>query len=344
MELSSNSIKKLSKKAGIMALFFILFNSCNIQIIKKNELVIKKGFKQNILFLVNYTKYDLLKGDTSVKKFYVKFFDDVLDNYYFQDEKNEVLIHSKHNFDMKKQIYFTKDSPVFQQVNWFVNHLRISIPHEKYKWEKSYVDDNCEFYLRNHKYSNDTLRWCNLEDTINIENIFWSKYSFDHEKIRITIYPKINSENLNVKSKELSTFNKTAEKTLIKKNLDCDTILPLKDLENYYPTNNLEKLIVLYGFIGCPPCQKINIELMKMVNENKLNPERIKIINVIDTKEDIDNYLRKSGILFEKMPLEVNCNNFSFPKTAAYLNGKLIWSVDGYNSKLIKKINSFLND
>jgi hypothetical protein len=320
--------------------------SCSVY---KNNHIYTKAFEQyptDVLLSVELLIEDVSSNNSVKTTFFVKFFDSTLFHYYYKDTNMEVLINRDILYDIKNNQYFSKKTGTFQSVNGNVNTLRNVRPNAHFKWQKTKETTFENHYFRDHQYSLDSMSWRLHLDSIFISSFTSLKqyYLIQNVTIKITPIYKLmdyKSELLknDVKNNNLEKVVKSDDAAIA----NCDTLFPLNSLKDYIAYEIPAKMVLLYSYIGCVPCQKLIKDLKTQINYHQMNADLIRIVNVKDNEIAKEEYRKNQNIPFPYLNVDSTCSSGGFPKIGAYVNGDLKWIKEGYNKTVVSEIIYFLN-
>jgi hypothetical protein len=314
--------------------------SCSVH---KNNHIYTKAFEQyptDVLLRVELLIEDVSSNNSVEKTFFVKFFDSTLLHYYYKDTNMEVLINRDIFYDMKNNQYFSKKTGIFQSVNGNVNTLRNVRPNAHFKWQKTKETTFENHYFRDHQYSLDSMSWRRYLDSIFISSFTSLKQYYLIQNVTIKMTPI--DTLMDYKSALLKNDVKNNNLEQVKSNgvaiAHCDTLFPLVSLKGYIDSEIPTKMVLLYSYIGCAPCQKLIKDLKTQINYHQMNADLIKIVNVKDNEIAKEEYRKNQNIPFPYLNVDSTCSSGGFPKIGAYVNGDLKWEKEGYSKILVSEI------
>ncbi len=205
-----------------------------------------------------------------------------------------------------------------------------------------FIDTISDFYLRAlspHDKSTLTYEWDADCDNLVVTDVMKSEKYYINDSF---IYRLSRSREGSLDSTPARYLKNS--KDYIKENVNCKDLLPLKQIETPNNTEN-SNLVLIYSYLGCAPCMLLKNKLTELVSEGKLDSNKVKIVNFMDTQEAIQKYKKAKSVPFEYLDLVEGCKNGGFPIIAAYdKKGRLLWSEVGYTKKVIYRIRLTLKD
>jgi hypothetical protein len=315
-------------------LFQILLISCGLVTLASNDNENKKQhfyLNQQYKVLIhhsnnaNFTSFEDSFYITFLNKKYSEFTGSH-SNYSFAGTKDSIFIYGK---DYQKQ--FLKNE------FWlFKSHIYNLVNYTKLKgflWKKS-INNKAEDILYQNRFYDRMVRSNNWfrSDTIFFIDIENDNKWYIHDSTNYFI-------TLDSSSYQTLPIIQNSISKIITGYEDCDSLFPFSYINI---DGDLDSVVVIYSYLGCPPCMKLKNDLTKLVRQGDLDSNTIKIVNVKDSSFAIENYKRRSKLPFEYLKVNAHCKYGTYPIIAGYSKeGNLLWYDYGYDKLVIRKISIF---
>lgn len=287
-------------------------------------------------YLVTQENYSLSANRNWQDSFQIKVFDDKLISYEGMKAKYKFQVNNYEARIQYSDTQYVVHSSAFGFDKSNMDRLRFynELPKKKLQYKVKTIDNTLVF--RNRFYDKKISITYNNDGSVKIIETEKDNKFYIEDSLVILIEPLFGVDHIFEKPNKLDAKN-------LKPSSNCDSIFPLGTVSGLSNLQENQKVVILYSYIGCPPCMVLKNELTEMVLNGVVDAEKIKIINIKDDSTAISNYIRAKKVPFEYLEINERCEMGTYPIIAGYnTEGDLGWYEVGYTNKVLKRIQKFL--
>jgi len=339
-------VKQLSK------LTLLLFIGSTLTSCRMEKKVIKERFTalENDSFFVEMERYDLNRGSRYVDSFYFMFQGTNFKEYraysktavHLSDGKDELVS----NYSGSQSNIQTQWSNTYVNYGRFFNEFAQGKKFRKLitvEYQDSLIHLKSKAHSDSYKLYFDSLHRVNMI----CKRVSDDQYYKNDSIVYHFLYPDT------VLGREYFLRSGVREYVYKPMSVDSSQITPYASLSALDTMDQISSftykvgvpVVVIYSFIGCAPCVVLKNKLKMEAEAGNLDPRRVIVLNSQDARVDIKKYISVNSIPFPYYKNPTRNTVGGFPKVAFYnARGNLVWSQEGYNSLVIRRIKKHLTE